>query len=143
MLLAVAWVGVTLGAAWVSVDQEIPYDLSFLSAAGTAETVGEDWLRSWGTGLAAPLGAVAAVAVFAVLASMDRSAGRLGAFTLAVLGALSVAFTASNGPTMDLVRDTSDEPVQSALVISTLALGALLVVVGFTTWLTAPRERYL
>jgi hypothetical protein len=143
VLLAVAWVGVTLGAAWVSVDREIPHDLSFLDAQGAVDKVGEDWLYGWGTGLAAPLAAVAAVAVFAVLASMDRAAGRLGAFVLAVLGGLSVAFTLSNQVTHDRLRDTSAEPLETGLVIATLALAGLMVLVGFTTWLTAPRDRYV
>jgi len=143
VLLGVAWIGVTLGAAWLSVDQTVPYDLSFLDQAGAEDRVGEDWLSSWGTGLAAPLGAVAAGAVLTVLASMDGAAGRLGAFLLAVLGGLSVAFTLSNDVTYDLLRSRSDEPVQTALVAATLALGGLLVLVGFTTWLTAPRERYV
>jgi hypothetical protein len=143
VLVAVAWVGVTLGAAWLSVDQTIPYDLSFLDETGAKDTVGEDWLRSWGTGLAAPLGAVADAAILTVLASMDRAPGRLGAFLLAVLGGLSVAFTLSNDVTYDLLRNRSDEPIQTALVAATLALGGLLVLLGFTTWLTAPRERYV
>jgi len=46
-------------------------------------------------------------------------------------------------PVHDLLRDRSEEPVQTALVAATLVLGALLVLVGFTTWLTAPRERYV
>jgi hypothetical protein len=143
VLVAVAWVGVTLGAAWLAVDQSIPYDLSFLDDPGAVDTVGEDWLRSWGTGLAAPLVAVAAGAILAVLASMDGAPGRLGAFLLAVLGGLSVAFTLSNDVTYDLLRNQSDEPIQTALVAATLALGGLLVLLGFTTWLTAPRERYV
>jgi len=143
VLLGVAWIGVTLGAAWVSVDQSVPYDLSFLDQAGAEDMVGEDWLKSWGTGLAAPLAAVAAGAVLTVLASMDGAAGRIGAFLLAVLGGLSVAFTLSNEVTYDLLTSSSDEPVQTALVAATLAIGGLLVLVGFTTWLTAPRERYV
>lgn len=143
VLVAVAWIGVTLGAAWLSVDQTIPYDLSFLDAPGAEDVVGEDWLRSWGTGLAAPLGAVAAAAILTVLASMDHAPGRLGAFLLAVLGGLSVAFTLSNDVTYDLLRNRGDEPIQTALVAATLALGGLMVLLGFTTWLTAPRERYV
>lgn len=143
VLLAVAWLGVTLGAAWLSVDQTVPYDLSFLDDPGAEDRVGEDWLAGWGTGLAAPLGAVAAGAILTVLASMDRAAGRLGAFLLAVLGGLSVAFTLSNQVTYDLLRDRSEEPVQTALAAATLALGGLMVLIGFTTWLTAPRERYV
>jgi len=143
VLLAVAWVGVTLGAAWLAVDQTIPYDLAFLDRQGDEDRVGEDWLYGWGTGLAAPLGAVAAGAILAVLSSMDGAAGRLGAFLLAVLGGLSVAYTLSNQVTEELLRSRSEEPVQTALVAATLALGALMVLVGFTTWLTAPRERYV
>jgi hypothetical protein len=143
VLLGIAWVGVTLGAAWVAVDQSVPYDLSFLDSTGTADMVGEDWLYGWGTGLAAPLAAVAAGAILTVLASMDGAAGRLGAFLLAVLGGLSVAYLLANQPVHDLLRDRSKEPVQTALVAATLVLGALLVLVGFTTWLTAPRERYV
>ena len=143
VLLAVAWVGVTLGAAWVAVDQTIPYDLALLDRQGPEDRVGEDWLYGWGTGLAAPLAAAAAGAILAVLSSMDGAAGRLGAFLLAVLGGLSVAYTLSNQVTEELLRSRSEEPVQTALVAATLALGALMVLVGFTTWLTAPRERYV
>jgi hypothetical protein len=143
VLLGVAWVGVTLGAAWLAVDQTVPYDLSFLDSPGADDMVGEDWLYGWGTGLAAPLAAVAAGAVLTVLASMDGAAGRLGAFLLAVLGGLSVAYMLANDPVHDLLRDRSEEPVQTALVAATMVLGGLLVLVGFTTWLTAPRERYV
>jgi hypothetical protein len=143
VLLAVAWVGVTLGGAWLAVDRTIPYDLSFLDRRGPEDRVGEDWLYGWGTGLAAPLGAVAAGAILAVMSTMDRAAGRLGSVLLAVLGGLSVAYTLSNQVTEELLRSRSEEPVQSALVAATLALGALMVLVGFTTWLTAPRERYV
>lgn len=143
VLLAVAWVGVTLGAAWLAVNQTIPYDLALVDRQGAEDRVGEDWLYGWGTGLAAPLGAVAAGAILAVLSSMDGAAGRLGAFLLAVLGGLSVAYTLSNQVTEELLRSRSEEPVQTALVAATLALGALMVLVGFTTWLTAPRERYV
>jgi len=142
VLLAIAWVGVTLGAAWVSVDEEIPYDLSFLDAQGATDQVGVDWLRGWGTGLAAPLAGVAAVAVMVVLSSMDRSAGRLGTFLLADLGGLSLAYTLSNQVTYDRLRDTSADPVEIALVGATLALAGLMVLVGITAWLTAPRTRY-
>lgn len=143
VLLALAWVGVTLGAAWVAVDEEVPYDLAVVDRVGAADRVGEDWLYGWGTGLAAPLGVVAAVAVFAVMSSMDRAAGRLGSFAVAVLGGLSVAFTLANQVTQDRLRDTSAEPVQTWLVVATLGLGGLMVLVGFTAWLTAPRERYV
>lgn len=143
VLLAVAWVGVTLGAAWVSVDEKIPYDLSLLDAQGAVDQVGEDWLRGWGTGLAAPLAGVAAVAIMAVMSSLDRAAGRLGTFLLAVLGGLSVAYSLSNQVTHDRLRDTGADPVETALVVATLALAGLMVLVGITTWLTAPRERYV
>ena len=143
VLLGVAWVGVTLGAAWLAVDQTVPYDLSFVDATGADDAVGEDWLYGWGTGLAAPLGAVAAGAILTVLASMEGAAGRLGAFLLAVLGGLSVAYMLASEPVHDLLTDRSAEPVQTALVAATIVLGALLVLVGFTTWLTAPRERYV
>ena len=53
VLLGVAWVGVTLGAAWLAVDQTVPYDLSVPRLAGGRDMVGEDWLYGWGTGLAA------------------------------------------------------------------------------------------
>lgn len=143
VLLAVAWVGVTLGAAWVSVDEKVPYDLAVVDRAGGPDRVGEDWLYGWGTGLAAPLAVVAAVAIFAVLSSMDRAAGRLGSFLVAVLGGVSIAFTLANQVTQDRLRDTGAEPVQTWLVVATLVLGALMVLVGFTAWLTAPRERYV
>lgn len=143
VLVAVAWVAVTVGAAWLAVDHVVPHDLAFLDGPGDSKLVGEDWLFGWGTGLAAPLGAAAAGLILAVMSSMDRAAGRLGAFLLAVLGGLSLAYTLANAVTEDRLRDTGAEPVESGLVIATLALAGLMVLLGFTTWLTAPRERYI
>jgi hypothetical protein len=143
VLVAVAWVAVSLGAAWLAVDHEVPYDLSFLDARGDSSNVGEDWLYGWGTGLAAPMAGAAAGLILAVTSSMDRAAGRLGAFLLAILGGLSIAYTLANQVTEDRLRNTGTEPVETGLVIATLALAGLLVLVGFTTWLTAPRERYV
>lgn len=142
VLIAVAWVATTLGAASVAVERKLTYDLAFLDTAGTRNRISEDWIYGWGTGLAAPLGAVALVAIFAVVSSMDRGAGRFGAFTLALLGGLSLAYTLSNQLTEERLRSTGTQPLETGLVVATLALAGLLVLVGFTTWLTAPRERY-
>lgn len=142
VLLAVAWVAVTVGAAWLAVDHVVPHDLAFLDGPGDPELVGEDWLFGWGTGLAAPLAAAAAGLFLAVMSSMDRAAGRFGAFLLAVLGGLSIAYTLANQVTEDRLRDTGAEPVETGLVMATLALATLLVLAGFATWLTAPRETY-
>lgn len=143
VLVAVAWVAVSLGAAWLAVDQEVPYDLSFLDVRGDSSNVGEDWLYGWGTGLSAPMAGAAAGLILAVTSSMDRAAGRLGAFLLAILGGLSIAYTLANQITEERLRSTGTEPVETGLVIATLALAGLMVLVGFTTWLTAPRERYV
>lgn len=142
VLLAVAWVATTLGAASVAVERKLTHDLAFLDAAGASNRVSEDWIYGWGTGLAAPLGAVALVAVLAVLSSMDHAPGRFGAFLLAVTGGLSLAYTLSNQVTEERLRSTGAQPLETGLVVATLALAGLLVLVGFTTWLTAPRERY-
>jgi hypothetical protein len=120
----------------------VPYDLAFLADPGDPERVGEDWLFDWGTGLAPPLVAAAAGVVLAVASSLEGAAGRLGAFLLGILGGLSVIYTLANEVTGDLLLGDAVEPVQAALVAATLALATLLVLAGFATWLTAPRETY-
>ncbi len=142
VLLALAWVAVTIAAAGVAVDHEVPHDLSFLGDPGDPDRVGEDWLFDWGTGLAPPLAAAAAGVVLAVTSSLDGTVGRLAAFLLGLLGGLSVIYTLANEVTGDLLVGDGGEPVESALVAATLALATLLTLAGFATWLTAPRERY-
>ena len=142
MLVAVAWVGVTLAAAWVSVDREQPYSLTFLDRAGVKDQVGQDWLAGWGTGFAAPMAAVAAVAVVGAFSAQTGRAGRLAAFVLALLGGASIAFTLSNRPSTARLRALDVDTTESGLLIATLALAALLVLLGFMTWLTAPRDRW-
>jgi len=142
VLLAVAWVGVSLAAAWVSVEHEVPYGLSFLDRPGPPDRVGDDWLRGWGTGLTVPMGVVAAMAVLAALSALGNSAGRAGAFLLALLGGASIAFTLSSRPATERLRAVGADTTESGLVIATLVLAGLIVLIGLTAWLTAPRERW-
>ncbi|MGH8894426.1 MAG: hypothetical protein ACRDWY_14150 [Actinomycetes bacterium] len=142
VLLVVGWVGVSLAAAWVSVDRKLPYDLSFLDERGAADRIGDDWLYGWGTGLAAPMPFVAAMAVLAALSALTGAAGRAGAFLVALLGGLSLAYMLSSRPAHDRLTDTGADGTETALVFATLGLAGLLVLIGLTSWLTAPREPY-
>lgn len=142
VLLAVAWVGVTLAAAWLSVDHSLPYDLVFLDAPGDASRIGDDWLFGWGTGLAAPMPLVAAVAVLAALSTLGGVAGRTGAFLVALLGGASIAYTLSDRPATDRLGSVAAETTEASLLIASLCLAALLVLIGLGAWLTAPRQRW-
>lgn len=142
VFFAAVWVGVNLAAAWVSVDRALPHDLTFLDQAGSRDRIGEDWLYGWGTGLTVPMGVVAAVAVLAALAAATGASGRIGAFLLAVLGGASIAFTFADRPATERLRAVENDVTESSLLIASLVLAALLVLVGFTTWLTSPRDRY-
>lgn len=140
--LATAWIGVTLAAAWVSVDHELAYDLTFLDAAGTRADVGRDWLLGWGSGLAAPMWAVAAMALVTVLAMFSGGGGRLGAFLVALIAGGSIAFTFSNRPSTRRLQELAGDSTESGLLLATLVLAGLLVLLGLVTWATTPRDRY-
>ena len=142
VLLTVIWIGVTLTAAWIAVDEKIPYDLAVLDRTGGRDRVGEDWLFGWGTGLAAPMAVVAAMAVLGAMSALTGPAGRFGAFCVALLGGASLAYTLANRPATERLQAFSNDTTQGGLLVGTLAVAALLVLIGFLTWLTAPRERW-
>lgn len=141
VLLGVAWIAANLLGAWVSVRHDRPYDLSFVDRPGTVPRIGDDWLHGWGTGLAMPLGVLAAAAVLTVLASFGGGLGRLTAFLLMLLGAASLAFTLANQPTYDRLQAPTSNRAETALIVATLVLAALLVLVGLLTVITTPRTR--
>lgn len=141
-LLAAAWIGVSLAAAWVSVDRKLPYDLAFLDRAGARNDVGSDWLTGWGTGLAVPMWAIAAVAVLTTTAMFTGAAGRFGAFLLSVAAGGAIAHTLANQPATDRLRDIAADGTAGGLVVASLALAGLLVLVGLVTWVTTPNPRF-
>ena len=143
VLVAIGWVGVSLTAAWVSVDQEIPYSLTFVDGAGVPGEIGEDWLAGWGTGLAAPLAGVAAVGLLTALCSLDNALGRAGCLLLAVAGIGSVAFMLSNRPAREALEDATSQSTEAWLAGGTVALAALMVLSGVIAYVTAPRAYYL
>lgn len=142
VLLAAGWVAVTLAAARVAVDRKVGYDLAFFAEAGRAARVEEDWLYGWGTGFAGPMWLVAAVAVLTALSTLAGAAGRIGAFLVALLGGASIVYTLANRPATERLRTFESDPTVSWLLTATLALAGLLVLVGFTVWLTAPRDQW-
>jgi len=142
VLLAAGWVAVTLAAAWVAVDRKVGYDLAFFAEAGRAARVEEDWLYGWGTGFAGPMWLVAAVAVLTALSTLSGAAGRIGAFLVALLGGASIAYTLANRPATERLRAFESDLTVSWLLTATLALAGLLALVGFTVWLTAPRDQW-
>lgn len=140
VLLAVVWMVANVAGAWISVTRKLPYDLSFLDQPGRVGNVGNDWLYGWGTGLAMPLATVAGMAVLTIIATFPGAPGRVGAFVIALLGGVSVAFTLANQLTHDRLSSAAGDRVETALIIATLVSGGLLVLVGFLTWLTDSRD---
>lgn len=138
--LAVVWVGANLAGAWLAVDRKLPYDLGVIDAVGRRGDVSDDWLLGWGTGLAMPLAAIAAMGILAVLCTLPGAAGRVGTFAIALLGGSSVAFTLANRLSHDRLAATGTDRIESGLIITTLASAALLVLVGLGAWLSAARE---
>lgn len=141
VLLATGWVGVNLAAAWVSYDRRLPHHIDGLDRTGAPGRIGEDWLLGWGSGLAVPLWFIAIGAVVAVLATLDGAAGRGGALLLAVVGALSVAFTLFSRHAVDLLSDPAGDARVASLVVASVTLAALTALVGLVSFVTAPRDR--
>lgn len=134
------WVATNLVGAWVSVRHHLPYDLKFVDQAGVSGRIGDDWLHGWGTGLAMPLWFIAIVAVLTVLASFGGNATKFSAAILMLAGAASVAFTLSNKLAFDRLKATGADRTEAAIVIATLMLASLMVLVGFLTVITTPKQ---
>jgi lysylphosphatidylglycerol synthetase-like protein (DUF2156 family) len=140
VFLGAMWVAANLAGAWVSVDHDRPYDLSFVDEPGKVGRIGDDWLHGWGTGLAMPLWFLAIVAVLTVLASFGGNATKLSAALLILAGSTSVAFTLSNKVAFDRLTATSADRTEGAIVIATLLLASLMVLIGLLTVITTPKQ---
>lgn len=142
VVVAMGWIGVNLAGAWMAVDRDLPYDLAFLDQPGAVARVAEDWVYGWGNALAVPLVVLAAAAIATVMASTSDRVGRLGSALLALAGVASLVRLLAEQLTLDRLSAEdlgSDEPL---LIVGNLVLSALLVLLGFLTWLTSPRDRY-
>jgi hypothetical protein len=140
VFLGAMWVAANLAGAWVSVDHDRPYDLSFVDEPGKVGRIGDDWLHGWGTGLAMPLWFLAIVAVLTVLASFGGKATKLSSALLILAGSTSVAFTLSNKVAFDRLTATSADRTEGAIVIATLLLASLMVLIGLLTVITTPKQ---
>jgi hypothetical protein len=140
VFLGVMWIATNLVGVWVSVRHHRPYDLAFVDQPGASGRIGDDWLHGWGTGLAMPLWFISIVAVLTVVASFGGNATRWSAALLMVAGALSIAFTLSNKLTFDRLKATGADRTEAAIVICTLMLAALMVLIGFLTVITTPKQ---
>jgi hypothetical protein len=140
VFLGVMWVATNLVGAWVSVRHHLPHDLEFVDQPGARGRIGDDWLHGWGTGLAMPLWFIAIVAVLTVLVSFGGNATRFSAALLMLAGAASVAFTLSNKPAFDRLKATGADRTEAAIVIATLMLASLMVLIGFLTVITTPKQ---
>lgn len=139
VFLGVAWIAANLVGAWLSVEHDQPYDLSFLDQPGRVSQIGDDWLRGWGAGLAMPLWILAVAAVLTVAASFGGRTTRLSSVLLMVLGGLSLAFTLTNQVTYDRLNATGTERTETAVIVATMVLAGLLVLIGLLTVITTPR----
>jgi hypothetical protein len=140
VFLGAMWIAANLAGAWVSVDHDRPYDLSFVDEPGKVGRIGDDWLHGWGTGLAMPLWFLAIVAVLTVLASFGGKATKLSSALLILAGSTSVAFTLSNKVAFDRLTATSADRTEGAIVIATLLLASLMVLIGLLTVITTPKQ---
>ena len=123
VLLGVTWVAVNLYGAWLAVEHKRPYDLSWLDQPGSKETVGEDWLHGWGTGLAMPFVVAAVVALLTVIATFTGGTGKLSALLL----------------TIQRLKNTKIEHLELAVISATLTVSGLLILFGFLTVITTPK----
>jgi hypothetical protein len=139
VFLGVMWIAANLAGAWVAVDHDRPYDLSFLDTPGRVARIGEDWLYGWGTGLAMPLWFLAAAAVLTVVASFGGNATRFSSFLLLLVGGASVAYTLSNQLTSDRLGQRDVDRGETAIIAATLLLAGLMVLIGFLTVITTPK----
>jgi hypothetical protein len=140
VFLSVMWIATNLVGVWVSVRHHRPYDLAFVDKPGASGRIGDDWLHGWGTGLAMPLWFISIVAVLTVLASFGGNATKVSAFFLMLAGAVSVAFTLSNQPSYDRLKAAGADRTEAAIVFATLLLAALMVLIGFLTVITTPKQ---
>jgi hypothetical protein len=140
VFLGVMWIATNLVGVWVSVRHHRPYDLAFVDQPGASGRIGDDWLHGWGTGLAMPLWFISIVAVLTVVVSFGGNATKFSAVLMMLAGALSIAFTLSNKLTFDRLRATGADRTEAAIVISTLMLAALMVLIGFLTVITTPKQ---
>ncbi len=140
VFLGVMWVAANLAGAWVSVDHDRPYDLSFLDTPGKVDRIGDDWLYGWGTGLSVPLWFLAAVAILTVVVSFGGGATKFGAVLVMLAGAASLAFSLSNKLTLDRLDATAADRTETAIIAATLFLAGMLVLVGLLTVITTPRQ---
>ena len=140
VVLSVAWIAVSLAAAWVSVDRRLAHDLSFLDEPGRAGDIGHDWLLGWGSGLAVPMWAVAAMALATALSTYGGGGGRLGALLVALVAGGSIGYTFANRPATQRLRELGGDGVEAWLLLPTLVLAGLLVLLGLVAWATIPRD---
>ena len=139
VLLGVAWIAVNLYGAWLAVEHTRPYDLSWLDQPGSKDTVGEDWLHGWGTGLAMPFAVAAVIALLTVIATFGGGTGRFSALLLTVAGGLCLFYTLTNDLTIQRLKNTKIEHLELAVVSATLTVSGLLVLFGFLTVITTPK----
>lgn len=140
VVVSAAWIAVTITGVLVSVDRKLPYDLTFLDRAGSIERVGRDWVYGWGTGLAVPLAVLAAVAIATMLSTFNDAGGRLGTLLLALLGGLSLGFTACQQLTRDRLSGAGLQGLETWLVLASLGLSALMVLLGLLAFGTFARR---
>jgi lysylphosphatidylglycerol synthetase-like protein (DUF2156 family) len=140
VFLGVMWIATNLLGAWVSVRHHLPYDLKYVDSSGASGQIGDDWLHGWGTGLAMPLWFVSIVAILTVVATFGGNATKFSAALLVVAGAISVAFTLSNQPSFDRIKAAGADHGEAAIVFASLLLASLLVLVGFLTVITTPKQ---
>ncbi|HEX6920553.1 MAG TPA: hypothetical protein VF314_10005 [Actinomycetes bacterium] len=140
VVVSAAWIAVTITGVLVSVDRKLPYDLTFLDRAGSIERVGRDWVSGWGTGLAVPLAVLAAVAIATMLSTFNDAGGRLGTLLLALLGGLSLGFTACQQLTQDRLSGAGLHGLETWLVLASLGLSALMVLLGLLAFGTFARR---
>lgn len=141
VFLGVAWIATGLVGAWLSVEHDEPYDLSFVDKPGLVRNIGDDWISGWGTGLAMPLWILAVAAVLTVIVTFGGTATRVGAMLLMIIGGLSIVFTLTNQLTHDRLTATTTDQAERAVIGASLLLAGLLVLVGLLTVITTPRTR--
>jgi hypothetical protein len=139
VLLGVAWVAVNLYGAWLAVEHKRPYDLSWLDQPGSKDTVGEDWLHGWGTGLAMPFAVAAVVALLTVIATFSGGTGKFSALLLTVVGGACLFYTLTNDLTIQRLKNTKIEHLELAVISATLTVTGLMVLFGFLTVITTPK----
>ena len=142
VFLGVMWIVTNLVGVWVSVRHHRPYDLAFVDQPGASGRVGDDWLHGWGTGLAMPLWFISAVAIVTVVVSFGGAATKVAAVLMMLAGAASIAFTLSNKLTYDRLQATGADRTEASIVIATLLLASLMVLVGFLTVITTPKQHH-